>query len=329
MILLAQVGCGTQAQRQVNTGVRRAGPAVRRRRRSQPQQRRTMSTGATSATAPRSAGSSAIPTGARATTASAAAARCARRSWRPTTRSRTVRRRASAAYEDYREMLEKETDIQGIVNITPDHQHGSINIAALKKGKAAISHKPVATCSYEVRRTLEAHARASAVAPARLQQHARPAHARGMDQGGRHRHRPRGPQLDQPSVLAAGHAGVSRVQPPRTGRLQLDAVAGSRARSSLPPDLHLPVYRGWYAYGAGCLGDMGHYSLWQPYRILELGVPEWVEARPNNDASVDDERSASGGRVSQVGFPKASTFAGVIRRRRRARRSTRSGTTAA
>src|SRR5205814_6545121 len=48
------------------------------------------------------------------------------------------------AYEDYREMLEKETDIQGIVAITPDHQHASINISALKKGKAAIAHKPVA-----------------------------------------------------------------------------------------------------------------------------------------------------------------------------------------
>ena len=67
------------------------------------------------------------------------------------------------AYEDYREMLEKETDIQGVVNITPDHQHGSINIAALKKGKAAISHKPVASVLYEVRRTLQAARESSAV----------------------------------------------------------------------------------------------------------------------------------------------------------------------
>ena len=58
------------------------------------------------------------------------------------------------AYEDFREMLERETDIQGIVNITPDHQHGPINIAALRKNKAAISHKPVACTLHEVRRTL-------------------------------------------------------------------------------------------------------------------------------------------------------------------------------
>jgi Oxidoreductase family, NAD-binding Rossmann fold len=69
-------------------------------------------------------------------------------------------------YEDYREMLEKENDIQGVINITPDHQHGSINIAALKKGRAAISHKPVASVLYEVRRTVDA-ARASS-APSHL-----------------------------------------------------------------------------------------------------------------------------------------------------------------
>jgi len=66
------------------------------------------------------------------------------------------------AYEDYREMLEKETDIQGIVNITPDHQHASINISALRKGKAAIAHKPLAIVQYELRRTLQAARESSA-----------------------------------------------------------------------------------------------------------------------------------------------------------------------
>jgi hypothetical protein len=37
-------------------------------------------------------------------------------------------------------------------------------------------------------------------------------------------------------------------------------------------------------------------------------VPEWVEARPNNEAWVDDRSVSNGGRVSQVGLPKASTI---------------------
>jgi hypothetical protein len=52
---------------------------------------------------------------------------------------------------------------------------------------------------------------------------------------------------------------------------------------------------------------MGFYSLWQPYRILDLGVPEFVEARPNNDAFVSEKNVSDGGVVSLVGFPKAST----------------------
>jgi hypothetical protein len=68
------------------------------------------------------------------------------------------------------------------------------------------------------------------------------------------------------------------------------------------------LYRGWYAYGTGCLGDMGFYALWQPYRILNLGAPESVEARPNNDAFVNEGGVSKGHKVSLAGLPKASTI---------------------
>ena len=76
---------------------------------------------------------------------------------------------------------------------------------------------------------------------------------------------------------------------------------------------------------------MGHYSLWQPYRILNLGVPEFVEARPEQRRVRSNERNVSnGGRVSQVGLPEGQHRPlAASRDRRRARRSTRSGTTAA
>ena len=143
-------------------------------------------------------------------------------------------------------MLEKESDIQGIVNITPDHQHGSINISALKKGKAAISHKPLASVALRsaARRCELARDERGAVAPAGLQQHAGPAHARSVDQRRRHRHRARGAQLDQPSVLAAGLAGVLRVGSAGARRLQLGRCGRARAGSSVSPELHvLPLSR--------------------------------------------------------------------------------------
>ena len=144
------------------------------------------------------------------------------------------------SYEDYREMLEKETDIQGIINITPDHQHGSINIAALRKGKAAISHKPVASVLYEVRRTLQAARESSAPSHLLAYSNAPDRHTlAAWIKAGVDRHRPRSAQLDEPAVLAAGHAGVPQVRAARAGRLQLGAVAGARTGSSVSPELHV------------------------------------------------------------------------------------------
>ena len=145
------------------------------------------------------------------------------------------------AYEDYREMLEKERDIQGVVNITPDHQHGSINIAALRKGKAAISHKPVA--SVAARGAAHACRRHATAVPCRTcsptatmpDRHTLAAWINGGVVGAvREVHnwtnRPFWPQ----GMQAYHPAGAAR-----TGWLQLGAVAGSRAGAALHPELHL------------------------------------------------------------------------------------------
>ena len=212
------------------------------------------------------------------------------------------------AYEDYREMLEREPDIQGLVNITPDHQHGSINISALRKGKAAISHKPVASVLHEVRRTVQA-ARESR-APSHLlaysnkpDRHTLAARiAAGVIGTVREVHnwtnRPFWPQ-----GMQAYHASG----PPVPDGFNWPLWQGPEPDRPYHPSYTFAVYRGWYAYGTGCLGDMGHYSLWQPYRILDLGVPESVEARPNNEAFVGDNHVSEGGRVSLVAFPRASS----------------------
>src|SRR5688572_8079363 len=212
------------------------------------------------------------------------------------------------SYEDFREMLEKETDIQGVVNITPDHQHGPINIAALKKGKAAISHKPVASVLEEVRRTVQA-ARASS-APSHLlaysntpDRHVLEAWIKSGEIGTvREVHnwtnRPFWPQ---------GMQEYHKSGPPIPEGFNWNLWQGPEPDRVYHPAYTFAVYRGWYAYGTGCLGDMGHYSLWQPYRILKLGIPEFVEGRPNNDAFVDAATNIStGGKVSLVALPKAS-----------------------
>ena len=52
------------------------------------------------------------------------------------------------AYSDFRELLEKE-DIDAVKIMTPDHLHATIAIAAMKKGKHVIAHKPLANRLHE------------------------------------------------------------------------------------------------------------------------------------------------------------------------------------
>lgn len=308
MVVLAQVGCGTQALRQVDTNlVRRTDVqmvAVVDPNTSSDDYVDWSPFG-TRATVRRFLDDPTWCEGDRATRAGREVARSIMETWyrkqgRPSAGIR--------AYEDFREMLERETDIQGVVNITPDHQHGPINIATLRKGKAAISHKPVAATLHEVRRTLLA-ARESPAPSHLLAYSNRPDRhtlaawiAAGAIGTVREVHnwtnRPFWPQGMQ-EYHASG--------PPVPEGFNWTLWQGPEPDRPYHPAYTFSVYRGWYAYGTGCLGDMGHYSLWQPYRILELGIPEWVEARPSNDAWVTGDRVSRGGYVSQVAFPKSST----------------------
>lgn len=51
--------------------------------------------------------------------------------------------KACTAYADYRELLEKEKDLDAVKIITPDHLHGLFAIAALKRNKHVLMQKPV------------------------------------------------------------------------------------------------------------------------------------------------------------------------------------------
>jgi hypothetical protein len=60
-----------------------------------------------------------------------------------------------AAYADFRELLDKEKDLDSVKIMTPDHLHGVISIAAMKKGKHVLMHKPVSNRLLEAKRVIE------------------------------------------------------------------------------------------------------------------------------------------------------------------------------
>jgi len=60
-----------------------------------------------------------------------------------------------AAYADFRELLEKEKDLDAVEVMTPDHLHATIAIAAMRKGKHVAMHKPLANRLQEARLVIE------------------------------------------------------------------------------------------------------------------------------------------------------------------------------
>ena len=73
------------------------------------------------------------------------------------------------------------------------------------------------------------------------------------------------------------------------GGLRLDPSGWAR-RVDRPyhPNYTHTNFRGWYEFGGGSIADMGHYSLWPIFQLLELDSPISVESTPSHVCTVSD-----------------------------------------
>jgi GFO/IDH/MocA oxidoreductase family protein len=193
-----------------------------------------------------------------------------------------------ATYVDFRELLEKEKDVNAVKVMTPDHLHATVAIAAMKKGKHVMVHKPLANRLAEGRLVIET-ARQTKVAT-----HFLPA------SDGANISRIKG-WIDQGAIgtLREIHNWSNRPVWPQYPTIPTDAPAvpeGFDWQLWLGPSLDRPyhphythaVFRGWYEFGGGALADMGHYSLWPVFRLFDLEAPIAVESRPSHLCTLKD-----------------------------------------
>lgn len=183
------------------------------------------------------------------------------------------------AYEDFRELLEKESDVDAVVVGTTDHLHAAVSIAAMRKGKHVFCQKPMTQNVWEARRMAEvAHETGVATQVAVGNQASEDTRllCEWIWAGaiGKVRlvvnwsARPYWPQgLDRPTET-----------PPVPEGLNWDLWLGPAPWRPYHP-LYLPFnWRGWYDFGSGAIGDMGCYSFDTIFRVLRLEAPEVVEA---------------------------------------------------
>ncbi len=189
---------------------------------------------------------------------------------------------ACRAYADFRELLESGKDIDAVKIMTPDHLHATVALAAMKKGKHVMMHKPLANRLHEARMVIET-ARTTKVAthflPASDGANVR-AMTAWVDAGAigtlREIHNwSNRPVWQQFPVIPTD-------TPPVPEGFDWSLWLGPSIDRPYHPNYTHTVFRGWYEFGGGALADMGHYSLWPVFQLFDLDAPVAVESRPSH-----------------------------------------------
>ena len=182
-------------------------------------------------------------------------------------------------YRDFRIMLEKEKNLDAITVTTPDYNHAVIAMMAIKMGKHTFVQKPLTHTIKEARMLKKAAQEAKVVTQMGNQGHAGEG-ARLINEwiwdgaigDVREAHvwtnRPIWPQgIDAPKEI-----------PSVPSTLDWNLWLGPAPFRPYHPDLCHFVWRGWWDYGTGALGDMGAHLFDQPFWALKLGYPLSVQA---------------------------------------------------
>ncbi len=191
-------------------------------------------------------------------------------------------------YYDFREMLDKEgKNIDAVVVGTPDHMHAPVSLAAIKRGKHVYCEKPLTHTVLEARMLAEA-ARQAGVATQMGNQGQASEQTRLLCEtiwdGAIGQVREVHVWTDRPlngTNKWYWPQGVDRPQGndsvPET--LNWDLLIGPAPMRPYVPRVYHPfVWRGWWDFGTGALGDIGCHSIDPVFRALKLGYPTSVEA---------------------------------------------------
>jgi len=181
------------------------------------------------------------------------------------------------AYADARELFAKEKDVDAVKIMTPDHLHGILCMAALKRNKHVLVHKPLSNRLIEGKKVIEMAGKSKAIT------HLIPWDSNGsmdtimswinagaigtLTEVHNWTNRPVWPQY--PDIPAD--------KPPVPQGFDWDLWLGPEADRPYHPNYTHMVFRGWYDFGGGSMADMGHYSLWSVFNALKLTSPTVVE----------------------------------------------------
>ncbi len=209
-------------------------------------------------------------------------------------------------YKDYREMIDKQKDIDGVIIATPDHMHAVIASAAMDAGKHVYVQKPMCWSVHEARHLAK-----------------RAQEKKVVTQMGNQGHSQDDARIGQEYLMAGAIGDVTEVhvwtnrplgywpqgvpRPAAASTTDVDTLrwnndgitrrlaAAMKGNFTVPTGLdwnlflgvapeveYHPLYhpfnwRGWVDWGQGALGDMGAHLIDHPVWGLKLGLPTVIE----------------------------------------------------
>ena len=209
-------------------------------------------------------------------------------------------------YFDWREMLDKEAkNIDAVTVSTPDHLHALVASAAIKRGKHVYCQKPLTQTVYEARYLRDAAKEHNVITQMGNQGSSEEGLRRAVEivHGGiignvKQIHvwtnRPIWPQG---IVKPAGEdpvpdyfkwdlwLGPAAMRPYKAKWPEAPAGNGRRRAQGA---VYAPfVWRGWFDFGTGALGDMACHTANMPFRAAKLGYPRLVELLDHSELNPD------------------------------------------
>jgi predicted dehydrogenase len=182
-------------------------------------------------------------------------------------------------YQDFRELLDQEKDLQSVNVSTPDHMHAAITRRAIERGLNVYTQKPLTQTLHEARQLTIAARDKGIVSQMGIQIHSHPVHKSVV------------------AIVRDGAIGKVKAVHSWSGKQWGDRAPRPDRVDPVPPALDWdgwlgvaeprPFIAGWYHpgawrkrldFGTGTFGDMGCHILDPVFSALELTAPTEVRS---------------------------------------------------
>jgi len=185
-------------------------------------------------------------------------------------------------YQDYRQMFDKEhKNFDAVMIAIPDHHHYPATVIAMQHGKHVYTQKPLAHTPWEARKLAEGAVKYKVATQMGNQGHA----MEGWRQVYEWYHAGSLGQIKEVHVWTNRPSGwwpqgIDRPEgeDPVPANLDWDVWLGPAPVRPFKNGVYHPfVWRGWWDFGCGALGDMACHTMDTLFAVLDPGYPTAVE----------------------------------------------------